>query len=66
MDHVLEPLLQDFVTIYVDDILISENMEDHYKHINKVLERFNEYNVTVNLEKYQFFKKEVTFLVTLF
>lgn len=57
MDHVLGPLLQDFVTICVDDILIIENMEDHYTHINELLERFIEYNVTVNLEKCQFFKK---------
>lgn len=63
MDYVLGPLLQDFVTIYVDDILIiSENTEDHHKHIKKVLKRFDKYNVTVNLEKCQFFKKEVTFL----
>lgn len=63
MHHVLRPLLYDFVTIYVDDILIiSETIEDHYYHIETVLKKFNEFNVTVNLEKCQFFKKEVTFL----
>lgn len=63
MDHVLGPLLQDFVTTYVDDVLIiSETIEDHCDHIKKVLEKFDEYNVTVNPEKCRFSKKEVTFL----
>lgn len=53
MDHVLGgPLLHDFVTIYVDDILIiSETIEDHYNHIETVLKKFNEFNVTVIFNK---------------
>jgi len=63
MDRVLGQLTQEFVTIYVDDILItSPSLEKHYEHIQRVLEKFMEYNVTVNLEKCQFFKSEATFL----
>lgn len=63
MDMVLGPLLQSFVTIYVDDILItSENEDSHYEHIRMVLERFEKYNVTINIDKCQFFRKQVSFL----
>lgn len=63
MDTVLGDLTQDFVTIYIDDILItSENLKDHYEHIRTVMKRFSEYNVTINLEKCQFFQKQVSFL----
>jgi len=52
MDIVLGPLLQSFVTIYVDDILItSENENSHYEHIKMVLERFEKYNVSVKIDK---------------
>lgn len=63
MDIVLGPLLQSFVTIYVDDILItSEDENSHYEHIKMVLEKFKTYNVTVNIDKCQFFRKQVSFL----
>jgi len=56
MDRVLGHLTQEFVT---DDILItSPSLEEHYEHIQRVLEKFMEHNVTVNLEKCQFFKSE--------
>lgn len=63
MDMVLSPYTKDFVTIYVDDIIItSDSIESHNEHIQIVLERFREFNVTVNLEKCQFFKQQVSFL----
>ncbi|CAH1723231.1 unnamed protein product [Aphis gossypii] len=63
MDKVLGDLTQEFVTIYVDDILItSPSLEEHYDHIQRVLTKFMEHNVTINLEKCQFFRNEVTFL----
>jgi len=63
MNIVLGLLLQSFVTIYVDDILItSEDENSHYEHIKMVLERFKNHNVTVNINKCQFFRKQVSFL----
>lgn len=63
MDRVLGHLTEEFVTIYVDDILItSPSLEEHYEHIQRVLTKFMEHNVTVNLEKCQFFKSEAAFL----
>lgn len=52
MDTVLGDLTQNFVTIYIDDILItSGSLEEHYNHIKTVMQRFSDYNITVNLEK---------------
>lgn len=63
MDRVLGHLTREFVTIYVDDILItSSSLEEHYEHIHTVLAKFMEHNVTVNLDKCQFFKSEARFL----
>jgi len=51
------------VTVYVDDLLMtSEAMEEHYEHIGIVLAKFKQHNITVNLEKCQFFRTEVKFL----
>jgi len=63
MDYILGPVLHTFVIVYFDDILItSESMEEHYEHICTILEKFKQYNITVNLEKCQFFRTEVKFL----
>ena len=38
MHDVFRPFLDDFVIIYIDDILIySKNMEEHKNHLEKVL-----------------------------
>ena len=53
----------DFVTCYMDDILIySESEEQHTEHLNKVLARLCEYGLTINPAKCQLGKPEVTFL----
>lgn len=63
MDMVLGSLLHTFVTIYEDDILItSEDEESHYKHIRIVLERLQQFNITVNMEKCKLFLRKDTFL----
>lgn len=56
MDHVLGPLIHDFVTIYIDDIIImSESLVEHYNHLKQVFNKFKEYKVTINREKSDFF-----------
>lgn len=48
---------------YVDDLLIvSENESDHLKHIELVLERIRENNITLNIDKFEFEKGRVNFL----
>jgi len=52
-----------FTIIYLDDILIaSDSKEEHIFHINYVLEKLKNVGFTLNLEKCEFFKKEIKFL----
>ena len=48
---------------YVDDILLSsETMEEHEEDLKTLLQRLDEYGLTINVRKCQFFKEELTFL----
>jgi len=43
INDMLREYLNDFVIIYLDDILIySDNLKMHYKHVHKVLAKLNE------------------------
>ncbi|KAF7492236.1 Transposon Ty3-G Gag-Pol polyprotein [Sarcoptes scabiei] len=53
----------EFVKTYIDDVLIfSKNEEEHLQHIEKVLSIVNNASLSINLEKSEFFKKEIEFL----
>ena len=55
--------LKEFTRNFFDDgIIFSKNKQDHFKHIEKVLNRFAKYGLHVNFIKSQFFKREVVFL----
>ncbi|GBG89206.1 hypothetical protein CBR_g48914 [Chara braunii] len=55
MDKVLRHQLNRFVVVYLDDILIfSKTMEEHLKHLEKVLQVLKEAQLHLNLEKYEF------------
>ncbi|MGA9042841.1 MAG: ribonuclease H family protein, partial [Terriglobales bacterium] len=44
-----------FTLVYLDDIIIfSDNLDDHFKHINSVLSILAQANLTLNLRKCQF------------
>ena len=63
INHILYDHLNKFVITYLDDILIySENKKDHEKHVKKVLKRFQEKNLYLKLEKYEFHKQQVEYL----
>ncbi len=63
INSVLRPFLEDFVIIYLDDILIySKNIEEHHNHVRKVLQKLLENNLYAKLEKCEFDKNEVEFL----
>ncbi|WP_256468963.1 reverse transcriptase domain-containing protein [Wolbachia endosymbiont of Psylliodes chrysocephala] len=48
---------------YIDDILIfSENEEEHWKHIEIILHALDEAGLKLNINKCEFFKKEVIYL----
>ena len=52
MDEILAGFLDDFVIVYVDDILIySESWDDHVAHVRQVAERLKDYGIQVNMSK---------------
>jgi hypothetical protein len=63
MNDIFREHLDDFVVIYLDDILIfSKNEEDHEKHVRIVLEKLRERGLYAKLEKCLFHQTEMEFL----
>ncbi|KAG8317862.1 hypothetical protein J6590_108188 [Homalodisca vitripennis] len=63
LNKVLGHDLTEFVTTYVDDILITSNTyEEHLKHVEQVLSRLKEGGITVKLKKLQFLRKEINYV----
>ena len=63
LDEILQPHNLDFLTIYVDDILIaSRTIEEHVEHLEYVLEKLYQGGLTVNWDKSKFLQTEILFL----
>ncbi|CAI5460704.1 unnamed protein product [Closterium sp. Yama58-4] len=63
MNHILRPLLDECVVVYLDDILIySKNMKEHVEHLRKVFEILRKNKFYVKLSKSDFAFKKVQFL----
>ena len=63
VNDVFRDMLDQFVIIYLDDILIfSENLEQHRIDVCKVLQRLREHQLYLKLEKCEFEKTTVQFL----
>ena len=63
MNHVLRPLLDQFVVVFIDDILVySKDMEDHDMHLRVVLETLRKEHVYAKMSKCEFWLREVSFL----
>ncbi|CAI7917718.1 unnamed protein product, partial [Closterium sp. NIES-54] len=63
MNHILRPLLDECVVVYLDDILIySKNMKEHVEHLRKVFEILRKNKLYVKLSKSDFALKKVQFL----
>jgi len=59
----LREYLDDFVIIYLDNILIySDNLKMHCKHVHKVLAKLNEQAMYVKKLKSRFKIKKIQFL----
>ena len=53
----------DFVTFYIDDILVvSNSVEEHKKHLAQVLQALNKYNLKLNVDKCEFAVTKVKML----
>jgi hypothetical protein len=63
MNDIFREWLDDFVVVYIDDILIySSSMEEHAEHLRKVFQRLRENKLYAKLEKCEFGVTEVDFL----
>ncbi|KAL2541760.1 RNA-directed DNA polymerase-like protein [Abeliophyllum distichum] len=61
MNQVLHRFLDDFVVVYLDDIIIySETLEEHVQHVRKFLLRKNE--LYAKLSKCSFTQTSISFL----
>jgi hypothetical protein len=63
MNDIFREWLNDFVVVYIDDILIySSSFEEHAEHFRKVFQRLRENKLYAKLEKCEFGVAEVDFL----
>ena len=63
MHRVFKPYLDQFVVIFIDDILIySKSKEDHERHLRLVLQTLKEHKLYAKFSKSKFWLKEVSFL----
>ncbi|KAI3362603.1 hypothetical protein L3Q82_001689 [Scortum barcoo] len=63
VNDVLRDMLNKFVFVYLDDILIfSRNKEEHVHHVQAVLQRLLESSLFVKAEKCEFHASSVSFL----
>ena len=63
MHRVFRPYLDQFVIVFIDDILIhSRTHEEHERHLTIVLQTLREHKLYVKMRKCEFWMKEVKFL----
>ena len=63
MNRVFKPYLDQFVVVFIDDILIfSRSSEDHDKHLQIILKILKEKELYAKLSKCEFWLDEVAFL----
>ncbi|KAJ0956109.1 putative nucleotidyltransferase, Ribonuclease H [Helianthus annuus] len=63
MNRVCKPYLDDFVIVFIDDILIySKNKEDHERHLRLILELLRREQLYAKFSKCDFWIREVHFL----
>ncbi|KAK3557454.1 hypothetical protein QTP70_027739, partial [Hemibagrus guttatus] len=63
INDILRDMLDQFVFVYLDDILIfSSSLQEHVKHVSKVLRRLLDNHLYVKPEKYEFHVTQVQFL----
>ncbi len=63
MNDIFHEWLDDFVVIYIDDILVYNNfMEEHVEHFRKVFQTLRENKLYIKFEKCEFGVTKVDFL----
>jgi len=63
INQALRGLVDDVCIVYLDDILIfSKSEEEHYQHLELVIERLQQAELYANPKKCKFFKSELEYL----
>jgi len=63
MNEVFGPFLDDFVIVYLDEIIIfSETLDEHVRHVKKVLDTMQRENLYVKMSKCEFGKTALVYL----
>ena len=62
MHRVFHDLLDKFVVVFLDDILIFSKTPKHEAHLRQVLQRLRDYKFYCKLSKCELWRQEVTFL----
>uniref|UniRef100_A0A8R7TR39 Reverse transcriptase domain-containing protein n=1 Tax=Triticum urartu TaxID=4572 RepID=A0A8R7TR39_TRIUA len=63
MNRVFRPFLDQFVVVFIDDILIySKREEEHAQHLEIVLQTLRKHKLYAKLKKCDFWLNKVTFL----
>ena len=67
LELALGPEVEDFVSVFVDDILIiSKSVEEHIQHLEIVFQKLKEANLALNIEKCEFGRPQIKFLGHIF
>ncbi|KAL0152249.1 hypothetical protein M9458_051972 [Cirrhinus mrigala] len=60
MEKVLAELRGHFCFVYIDDIIIySRTLDEHIHHLNTIIQRLTQANLTLNMKKCHFFKQQL-------
>jgi hypothetical protein len=63
MNYVFQPFLDDFIIVYLDDILIfSRTWEEHVKHVKQVLDTLQREKLYVKFSNCEFRKTSLVYL----
>ncbi|ROT81240.1 gag-pol fusion protein [Penaeus vannamei] len=63
MSLIMQGLIGDTAFLYLDDLLIaSKNIADHERKLKLVFQRLADANLTINVKKCQFFRKQTEYL----
>ena len=63
INDIFSDLLNVYVVIYLDDILIySNNMSEHYRHVKEVLKHLHKIGLYTKAEKCEFHSESVEYL----
>ena len=63
MNDVFRPFIDDYVIVYLDDILIfNQTLEDHFKHVRQVLHALAREKLYLKMYKCEFGRTSLVYL----